>query len=97
MGLNFPNPVRSFDAGRSCVSFWGSDASLEVTFQVDFEALHKLSPDAGAVEADVLRIFDQNREAILNAARLAYSRHRIGYHRLTGASFDAAPAKRKNP
>ncbi|RDJ20023.1 DUF1488 domain-containing protein [Bosea caraganae] len=87
MGLNFPNPVRRFDLGRSCVSFWGSDASMEITFQIDFEALRKLSPDTGDVEADVLGVFDANREKIQNAARIAYSRHRTGYHRLTGASF----------
>lgn len=87
MGLNFPNPVRLFDKGRSCVSFWGSDASLEITFQIDFDALHKLDPEAGDVEADILGIFDKNREAVLNAARLAYSRHRTGYHRLTAANF----------
>ena len=39
MSLNFPNPVRSFDAGRSCVSFWGSDASLEIAFQIEIDAL----------------------------------------------------------
>lgn len=87
MGLNFPNPVRRFDPGRSCVSFWGSDASLEVTFQIDFDALRKLSPDTGDVEAEMLRIFDSNREKIQDAARTAYSRHRTSYHRLTGASF----------
>ena len=69
MGLNFPNPVRRFDPGRSCVSFWGSDASLEVTFQIDFDALRKLSPDSGEVEAEMLRIFDSNREKIQDAAR----------------------------
>lgn len=87
MALNFPNPVRRFDAGRSCVSFWGSDASLEIAFQVDFAALHKLSPNAGDVEAAVLDVFDQNRDTIYQAARSAYSRHRGGYHRLTAESF----------
>lgn len=87
MGLNFPNPVRCFDAGRSCVSFWGSDASLEVTFQVDFDALRKLGPAAGDAEAEVLSVFDKNRDTIQQAARAAYSQHRTGYHRLTAASF----------
>lgn len=87
MGLTFPNPVRSFDAGRSCVSFWGSDASLEIAFQIDFDALHKLSSSSGDGEAEVLHVFDTNREAILQAARRAYSRHRTSYHRLTGTSF----------
>jgi hypothetical protein len=87
MGLNFPNPVRLFDAGRSCVSFWGSDASLEVSFQVEFDALRKLAPASGSLEAEMLGTFDANREAILQAARTAYSQHRGGYHRLTAARF----------
>lgn len=83
MSLNFPNPVRSFDAGRSCVSFWGSDASLEITFQIEIEALRKLG--AGDGEAQLLGAFDQNRTAILNAAAAAYARRRGSYHRITAA------------
>ncbi len=87
MNLNFPNPVRLFDARRSCVSFWGSDSSLEVSFQVEFDALRKLGAGSGDVEAEMLGVFDANREAILQAARTAYSRHRTSYHRLTAAGF----------
>lgn len=87
MSLNFPNPVRRFDAGRNCVSFWGSDAALEIAFQVDFAALRKLSPGLGEGEAAVLGVFDQNRDAVLKAAASAYSRHKTSYHRLTEASF----------
>ena len=87
MSLNFPNPVRLFDAKRFCVSFWGSDASLEVSFQLEFDALRKLGAGSDDVEAEMLGVFDANREAILQAARTAYSRHRAGYHRLTAASF----------
>jgi len=87
MGLSFPNPVRSFDAGRACVSFWGSDTALEITFQIDFDALRRFSPGLGDGEPETLAIFDANREAILEAASAAYSRHRIAYHRLTAASF----------
>lgn len=87
MGLGFPNSVRCFDAGRSCVSFWGADASLEVAFQIDFAALRKLGPDARAVEDEALRVFDQNRDAIHQAARSAYTRNRGGFHRLTAENF----------
>lgn len=87
MAVNFPNSIRRFDAGRSCVSFWGSDASLEVSFQVEFGALQKLSPQSGDAEAEMLGAFDANRETIQQAARTAYSRHRTGYHRLTVDSF----------
>jgi len=85
MTLNFPNPVRSFDSGRSCVSFWGSDASLEIAFQVELGALRKLG--AGESEAQVLGIFDQNRDAILKVAAAAYGKHRASYYRLTAADF----------
>jgi hypothetical protein len=87
MSLNFPNPIRRFDAGRSCVSFWGSDAALEVTFQIDFDALRKLSPDLDDGEAAALAVFDLNRDAVLKAAAVAYAKNRTSYHRLTAASF----------
>jgi hypothetical protein len=87
MALNFPNPVRRFDAGRSCVSFWGSDAALEITFQIEFDALRKLSPDMAGGEAASLDAFDNNRDAVLKAATTAYAKNRTSYHRLTAASF----------
>jgi len=87
MALNFPNPVRRFDAGRSCVSFWGSDASLEIIFQVEFEALRKLGSGMGSGEAEILAAFDQNRDTILAAAASAYAKHRNSYQRLTAAHF----------
>ncbi|WP_082767543.1 DUF1488 family protein [Bosea sp. PAMC 26642] len=87
MALNFPNPVRSFDAGRACVSFWGSDASLEIAFQVDLDALRKLGHGAGDSGPEALDAFDRNRDTILKAATAAYSRHRASYHRLTAADF----------
>jgi len=88
MSLNFPNPVRSFDAGRSCVSFWGSDASMEIAFQIEMDALHKLDPAAGKSEGQMLATFDSHRETILKAAAAAYGRHRASYHRLTAADIN---------
>jgi hypothetical protein len=87
MALNFPNPVRSFDAGRSCVSFWGSDASLEITFQIEMDALRKLGSGIDDNQAQVLDVFDRNRDTILKAAANAYARNRASYHRLTPADF----------
>lgn len=83
MALNFPNPVRSFDAGRSCISFWGSDASLEIAFQIDIDALRKLGAADGAGEAQLLAIFDSHRDVILHAAGTAYNRRKASYHRIT--------------
>ena len=85
MSLNFPNPVRSFDAGRSCVSFWGSDASLEIAFQIEVDALRRLGAEPG--EAQMLATFDSHRDAILSAAAAAYGRHKGSYHRLTVADI----------
>lgn len=87
MALNFPNPVRSFDEGRACVSFWGSDASLEIAFQIDLDALRKLGAGVADSGPEALAAFDGNREAILKAAAAAYGRHRASYHRLTAADF----------
>ncbi len=85
MALNFPNPVRSFDAGRSCISFWGSDASLEIAFQIEIDALRKLGVGPGDGEAQMLATFDSHRDAILNAAATAYGRRKGAYHRITAA------------
>jgi hypothetical protein len=85
MALNFPNPVRSFDAGRSCISFWGSDASLEIAFQIEIGALRKLGTGDGEVQ--LLATFDDHRDAILKAAAAAYGRHRASYHRITAADI----------
>lgn len=85
MSLNFPNPVRSFDAGRSCVSFWGSDASLEIAFQIEVDALRRLGAEAG--EAQMLATFDSHRDAILSAAATVYGRRKGNYHRLTVADI----------
>lgn len=85
MALNFPNPVRSFDAGRSCISFWGSDTSLEIAFQIEIDALRKLGAYAGEGEAQMLSVFDCHRDAILVAAATAYGRRKGAYHRITAA------------
>lgn len=85
MALNFPNPVRSFDAGRSCVSFWGSDAALEIAFQIEIGALRQLSSGTGDSEAQMLATFDTHRDEILRAATTAYGRRKASYHRITAA------------
>ena len=85
MALNFPNPVRSFDAGRSCISFWGSDDSLEIAFQIEIDALCKLGAAPGDGEAQMLATFDSHRDAIRSAAAAAYGRRKASYHRITAA------------
>jgi hypothetical protein len=88
MALDFPNSIRRYEAGRQCISFWGSDGSLEVAFQVNLDALRKLDLAAfDGREASALNAFDHNREAIRNAARAAYRKHPLAFHRLTPDSF----------
>lgn len=85
MALNFPNPVRSFDPGRSCISFWGSDASLEISFQIEIDALRKLG--AADTETQLFATFDSHRDIILKAAAAAYGRRKTSYHRITAADI----------
>jgi hypothetical protein len=69
------------------VSFWGSDGAMEISFQVEFDALRKLNPASSDDEAGVLGTFDKYRAVIQRAANVAYSRQRGGYHRLIAANF----------
>lgn len=75
MSLAFPNSIRRYEPGRGCVSFWGSEASLEVMFQVELDVLRSLSPTViDGSESSFLVAFDLNRSAILGAARAAFQR-----------------------
>jgi hypothetical protein len=88
MSLNFPNSIRRYEPGRGCVSFWGSESSLEVMFQIELDVLRTLSPTIiDGSEGAFLVAFDLNRSAILQAARSAYLKKRGGYHRLSASSF----------
>jgi hypothetical protein len=72
MALQFPNPSRSYDAGRQCVSFWGYDNSREITFVVDDAMLKNLQPGVGNDERSILGAFDEFREKLLEIARKLY-------------------------
>ncbi len=88
MSIDFPNAIRRYEPGRGCVSFWGSEASLEVMFQVELDVLRTLSPAIiDGSESSFLVAFDLNRSTILRAARSAYSKKRGGYHRLSADNF----------
>lgn len=88
MSLNFPNSIRRYEPGRGCVSFWGSEASLEVMFQIELDVLRTLSPAViDGSEGSFLVAFDLNRSAILRAARSAYLKKHGGYHRLSAGDF----------
>jgi len=46
MALSFPNQCRSYDARTHCIRFWAHDASFEVPFFVNADALCHLDPNA---------------------------------------------------
>ena len=72
VALQFPNPSRSYDASRRCVSFWGYDNSREITFVVDDAILKNLQPGVGNDERSILGAFDVCREKLLEIARKLY-------------------------
>jgi len=74
MSLSFPNPCRSFDAGRSRVCFWGYDSTIEISFFVATDVLKRLCPDMGGVEAEFLQAFDAVLERIHKVAGKVYTR-----------------------
>jgi hypothetical protein len=87
MTLNFPNPSRSYDPIKRCVSFWGHESTFEIVFHVDEDALKIMSPQAQCDEASLLHVFDVNRVQIESVADNAYSLRRQSYHRLTACDF----------
>lgn len=88
MSLDFPNSIVRYEPGRGCVSFWGSEASLEVMFQIKLDVLRTLSPAViDGSDGSFLVAFDLNRSAILRAARSAYLKKRGVYHRLSADNF----------
>jgi len=80
MTIEFPNQSRSYDANHHQIRFWGHDASREVTFLVQAEALHQGGARITAGEEALLQAFDANRDRIESAARKAYSRRGPGFY-----------------
>ena len=72
MSLSFPNPSRSFDAGRNRVRFWGYDSAIEVSFFVEADALKRLCPEMSSAEAGFLQAFDTARVRIHEVADKVY-------------------------
>ena len=71
MTLNFFNQSRSFNETKRQVRFWGYDGVLEISFDVEVEALQKingLSPVLAAGEARILEAFDNSLEKIQQVA-----------------------------
>lgn len=87
MALNFPNASRSYDARQYCVRFWAYDASLEIPFFVEADALCHIDPKATRDEISLLGVFDRHRDRILKAADRVYVRNRRGSYTLAAADL----------
>src|SRR3989449_8567308 len=87
MALNFPNQMRSYDASRRAVRFWGHDSAMEASFFVTEDALKRIRPDMRFDEAGLLSAFDANRALIYAAAAKVYARGRKGSYDLVGSDF----------
>jgi hypothetical protein len=87
MALNFPNQMRSYDASRRAVRFWGHDSAMEAQFFVTEDALKRIRPDMRFDEAGLLSTFDANRDLIYAAAVRVYGRGRKGSYDLVGTDF----------
>ena len=85
--LEFPNPSRSYDEQRRGVIFWGYDATIEVTFFIESEALAKIHSTKGMDVAGYLSAFDLGRDQIFKAAASVYSQQRRSSYALTAADF----------
>lgn len=72
MRLHFPNPSRSFDESSRRVLFWGYDATIEVSFFIEANALKHLCPEISDIEAGFLKAFDTSRDKIYKAADKRY-------------------------
>jgi hypothetical protein len=69
------------------VNFWGHDAAFEILFQIEEDALQRISPNRQQDEAALLGVFDLHRAKIERAARSAYSKRRTNLHRLVESDF----------
>jgi hypothetical protein len=86
MAINFPNPSRSYDSTRKAVHFWGHDQSMETSFYISADALHRLMPGAGEDETALLAAFDRNCPRIREAAARLYGSGK------KGGSYDLHPS-----
>ena len=87
MTIEFPNPSRTYDAGRHVVRFWGYDSVLEIVFRIDCAALERISSDLQQDAVAVLATFDRHRERILRVAATVYRRHPSATCELVAADF----------
>lgn len=71
--LVFLNQMRAYNETKHCVTFWGFDASFEISFDLPDDELQKMCTHARGDQTSVLCAFDKNREAV---ERLAIKAHK---------------------
>jgi Protein of unknown function (DUF1488) len=87
MALSFPNRMRSYDATRRAVRFWGHESARESSFFVSEDALKRIHPDMRFDQAGALHAFDVNRELIYATAAKVYARGRRGSYDVVRDDF----------
>lgn len=87
MKLTFPNASRNYNVMQRSVRFVGHFAIFEITFDLDQDALIRMSPRAASDEASLLGVFDANRPRIEAVANTVYWRIRKDYCRLSARDF----------
>jgi Protein of unknown function (DUF1488) len=87
MGITFPNQMRSYDATRRAVRFWGHDSAMEASFFVTEDALKRIQPDMPLDEPGLLNAFDLHRARIYAAAAKIYRRGSRGSYDLLPSDF----------
>ena len=86
MSLAFPNPGRSYNPDRQSITFWASDRTLEVTFEIDHSALAMIDCNS-KTEDEYLSTFDYHRPLIEAAAIRTYKAHPDFFYILNKDSF----------
>jgi len=69
------------------VRFWAHDASFEVPFFIEADALCQIDSRAAVDEPGLLNVFDLNRDRICAAAGRAYARDRRGSYVLVASDM----------
>jgi hypothetical protein len=87
MALSFPNQMRSYDATRRAVRFWGHESAMESSFFVTEDALKRIQPEMRFDQAGALSAFDVHRQLIYTAAAKVYARGRKGSYELVSSDF----------
>ncbi|MBS1165416.1 MAG: hypothetical protein H6R00_1441 [Proteobacteria bacterium] len=75
MAIDFLTNSRVYDPHRGCISFWGHDAAIEISFKLDQAVLEPLlySHQGRLNELSALMIFDQNIKRTRAFARKLYT------------------------